>query len=1153
MAFDGRQYPYNDRFKPEDQRTKVLFRPDRPLQQAELNELQSIMEARTGQMGEALFTDGNMQSGMAFRIDKDRSKLIVEPGYVYLGGSIRAFDQQEVDFKGEGTELIGVKLSERVITHVEDPSLLDQTAGVESAFSPGADRLEQRVVLSVNDTEAYTIYRFEEGDLFINPDNPEVDKINKVLAQRTYEESGSFKVRGFDMWTERSKILPEKQVQLTVDKGLAYVLGYRVDKPTATRIELDKSLDTRRVNNEGFYYNPNTKMGKLGNGAVAEVERVTGQVRVTKESVPRGATAGGTDYLVNSNVFKVEKVWTEVAGKTTEYIPGEDYQLVDSQAISWAPKGQEPKAGSTYFVTYLYNRELVENTDYKIKIQGEGDARTWYIDFNGTSGAKPLENTLVNVDYTFYLARIDMITLDSIGNYSVKKGQPNTLREVAPPNHLDPLTLQIGLVTLLPNSDNAQCVEFTITRLSMEDLNKIKRRVENLEYNEAINALDKGAMAGENPLTLRGVFSDGFISLDKTDISHPDNTIAFSFDDAHITLPYEEINKVKPNINDDNTNAHVWGRLVTAPFTEELAISQPFATKAMNINPYNVFNKQGMLELDPSSDNWIEEERITVTEQEFETRRVKRWWRHQGEDWAQDEKNSISDITLDPGQPDWEGQSYAYDVENGRTGTTLKSGGERTLEEAIEYMRQIDLQVSVQNLMPNSNNLRCIFDGIQIPMTPLDGYRSGSEPGTGISKADGTFKAMITIPPGIRCGTREITVKNEDNLAIGTFTAQGRKKVTEDVIIQTHVTVNLYDPLAQSFQFDTNRVVTSFEAFFASKDDSANVMVQVRGMSEGGQPNKTVYAQTLLKPSQIQVSDNASKATKITFDDPLMVEAGKEYCIVFITDSNMYTMWLAEMGENLVDKPDQMVTANPYVEGVLFSSSNASTWTPHQRSDLKFNVYTARFNEEAVMEFDVMRDVNADSIVLMSTYLTPQNTGCRWDMKMVLQNEPSNITVDSKPWQPIGNYVDIDVNQVAREVKLRATFKANRYISPMLSLQDIMFVGFLTALKGSYISRTIDMSEAPFNTARMSFEVFTPAGTTITPRYSLDQGKTWNKFKSSPTTKNQTEEFTRLEYVDKVTQGTAREKSVKVRIDMEANNSFLRPRARRLMVTAREE
>lgn len=1146
MAIDTSQPPYYDRFKPEDERTQVLFNPDRPLQQAELNELQSMSRYQLGQVAEAIFSDGNIQSGMEYI--KKGNEITVHSGTVYLGGAMRRFKEQTITLVGKGKEDIGVKLQSRIVTAKEDPTLLDQTAGVESAFSEGADRLEEKVLLTLDDPESATIYHFEDGELFRNPDNPEMDKINHVLAQRTYEESGSYKVSGFDMWTVKATEEPEKKLQLNVDTGLAYVLGYRIDKPTSTRILLDKAQGTRKVENEGFFYHADTKVGKLGNSAIKSVDRVSSQVRVTKESVPRGSQADGTDYLEHTSVFKIEKVWQEAGGKATEFTVGEDYQLVDGQAISWQPKGKEPKAGSTYYVTYQYNKSLIEGTDYKITTKGDGDNKVWYIDFNGTTGDKPLEDTLVNVDYTHYLARVDLLTLDSMGRFHIKKGQPAPLRLVEPPNHLDPLTLQIGLITLMPNSDNAICQDFSIQRMSMEDLNKLRRRVEHVEYNEAINALDDPSMLGENPLVLRGVFSDGFISLDKCDTTHPENTIGFSFDDAQITLPYDEINKVSPDISLGDTNAHVWGRLVTAPFTEELSISQPFATEAMNINPYNVFNKQGVLAITPASDNWIEEERITVVNTEYETRRVKRWWNHMGEKWANDAKDSMSDITLDPGQS-WSGNP-GNDV---LTGAALKDGGQKTLANMIEFMRQIELTLEVDNLTPNTNNLQCIFDGVVVPITPLDGYRPGGQPGTGMSNADGTFKGKITIPPGIRCGTREVTLRNEDNLALGTFTAQGRKKITQDIIIKTYATVNLYDPLAQSFQFTTNRVVTSFEAFFASKDNANNVIVQVRGISEGGQPNKTVYAETVLKPSKIKVSDDGTKPTKITFDDPLMCEAGKEYCLVFITDSNKYTMWVGTMGQNLINKPEQTVTANPYIEGVLFSSSNASTWTAHQRSDLKFNAYTANFNEKAVIEFDVMRDVKADSIVLMSTYLTPQNTGCEWMMKMVLENEASYITVDNKEWLPISNYVDLDVNQIAREVKLKATFKANRYISPMLSLEDIVFVGFLTALEGSYISRTVDMSEAPFNTIRFSLEEFTPAGTSIVPKYSLDEGKTWKEFTVDPTQKVQSGEFTRLEYVEKVGKGVSLKKSAKFRIDMKTKNSFLRPRARRLMVTMREE
>ena len=586
-------------------------------------------------------------------------------------------------------------------------------------------------------------------------------------------------------------------------------------------------------------------------------------------------------------------------------------------------------------------------------------------------------------------------------------------------------------------------------------------------------------------------------------------------------MPYDKAEKVSPDILPGDSEAHVWGRLVTAPFTEEKAISQPLATEAMNVNPYNAFNKTGVLTLSPSSDNWIDENRITITQQDVKTMTAKRWWNHLGESWAVSESNKLSQIQFDnAGSWNTSGDYINNAFASGARGTVLSSGGTQTKETMIEYMRQITVAISASNLLPNENNLYLTFDGIRCALTPTGDYKKGSINGTGMADANGTFKGTFVIPSGVRCGTKEVTLQSASSLASTSFTAQGTQKTTEDIIIRTRVTVNLIDPLAQSFQFTTSRVVTSFGLYFASKSATDNIVVQVRGMSEGGMPNKTVYAETVLTPGQVNVSADASLETKVTFDDPLMIDAGKEYCIVIMTDSQDYTMWLATMGQNLISQQSQTVVSNPYIQGVLYSSSNASAWTIHQNSDLTFNVYTASFNSEATVEFDTIENLSVDQVVLMSTYLTPSNTGCTWEMKIVLGNEAQNITVDNKPWLPIGNYAELDVEQIAREVKLKATFDANRFMSPLLSLEDILLSGFLTALSGSYISRTIDLTEAPYNNIKIQYSQFVPDGTTVTPKWSSDGGNTWKSMTSTPTVKNDGTGFQIVKFDEKVTTGT---------------------------------
>ena len=51
------------------------------------------------------------------------------------------------------------------------------------------------------------------------------------------------------------------------------------------------------------------------------------------------------------------------------------------------------------------------------------------------------------------------------------------------------------------------------------------------------------------------------------------------------------------------------GDLLTLPYTEETLVDQPFASKYINVNPFNVFTWIGTIELTPPGDEWKETER----------------------------------------------------------------------------------------------------------------------------------------------------------------------------------------------------------------------------------------------------------------------------------------------------------------------------------------------------------------------------------------------------------------------------------------------------------------------------------------------------------------------------------------------------------------
>ena len=66
-----------------------------------------------------------------------------------------------------------------------------------------------------------------------------------------------------------------------------------------------------------------------------------------------------------------------------------------------------------------------------------------------------------------------------------------------------------------------------------------------------------------------------------------------------------------------------------------------------------------------------------------------------------------------------------------------------------------------------------------------------------------------------------------------------------------------------------------------------------------------------------------------------------EYAIAILTVSPEYKVWTSRMGENDIGG-SRIISAQPHT-GVLFKSSNNSTWEPSQLEDLKFSLKTAKF------------------------------------------------------------------------------------------------------------------------------------------------------------------------------------------------------------------
>ena len=186
-------------------------------------------------------------------------------------------------------------------------------------------------------------------------------------------------------------------------------------------------------------------------------------------------------------------------------------------------------------------------------------------------------------------------------------------------------------------------------------------------------------------------------------------------------------------------------------------------------------------------------------------------------------------------------------------------------------------------------------------------------------------------------------------------------------VITTTTTIYFEDPLAQSFTVggtasnevsygntpseDVNGAyLTELDLYFASKDaGNAPLTVEIRSVELGTPTRKIIGDPVTLQPSDINVSANASVATRVKFKYPIYLAPALEYAIVLLApQSDQYEVWIAEMGEKTIETknlPDSQAIrySRQFAMGSLFKSQNGSIWTANQYQDLKFKLYKARF------------------------------------------------------------------------------------------------------------------------------------------------------------------------------------------------------------------
>ena len=235
--------------------------------------------------------------------------------------------------------------------------------------------------------------------------------------------------------------------------------------------------------------------------------------------------------------------------------------------------------------------------------------------FTDLEGSRlPLPTSTVDVDFSYYLERRDRLVLTSDQTFRLLKGV-SSLRPEYPSEPGDGMTLfLIDVPAYTFHPDDVTYEYIPQKNFTSRDLGDIETRLNDLEYLTVMNALEAEADAltitnADGTLALKtGILVDGFNGHEIGDVSNADHDCSIDFEAGELRPPFEPY-QTSMELDEDGSNDVVrTGELVTLPYTPELFVEVPLCSKAINVNPYNIANFLGVMELSPHMDNWVETE-----------------------------------------------------------------------------------------------------------------------------------------------------------------------------------------------------------------------------------------------------------------------------------------------------------------------------------------------------------------------------------------------------------------------------------------------------------------------------------------------------------------------------------------------------------------
>ena len=251
--------------------------------------------------------------------------------------------------------------------------------------------------------------------------------------------------------------------------------------------------------------------------------------------------------------------------------------------------------------------------------------RTFANNFNPSFVATPNESSIIG--YNFYLPRTDRVILDTLGNLAVIQGTSSTNPAMSPSTSDAMEIATIQLPAYLYNPDDAIITVADNTRYTMRDIGRLEDRIETLEEVTSLSLLELDTKTLQvqdvDGLTRfkTGFFVDDFKNADLLDSNDPDLKASINSEARELNVASDfwsmtpelaldlttnvDTADFSQNLELLDTNVQKTGDLITVAYEEVDWINQPLASRVENVNPFNMVEFVGSIELKPFSDSWV--------------------------------------------------------------------------------------------------------------------------------------------------------------------------------------------------------------------------------------------------------------------------------------------------------------------------------------------------------------------------------------------------------------------------------------------------------------------------------------------------------------------------------------------------------------------